>query len=319
MEQNNYDMTGVYNRGVAIELGIVAAVAYGQLCYWDKNMKSKRFYKTYVEMSKETSLTKYQLHSAYEKLVKHGYIKMEIHRANNSPTCHFKVLKRVEKHSKETPLCNTKHSKETPLSQLRNSTIYESKETPLTQTEEYQKTTTVTGDVVDDDDFWGNGSHPFKEDDNTAKANEISASHCLGEVDMSGDIKSSFIKREIRDSAIKPVNLSEHGDLTKEQKDYEIEKQCIQELAAILGDKSPNVKLELLNSILQTTSKEDLIKGAQYFAKQFTHDVTSDYWRKAPWMKRVSKFLDDTKNGGKRYEDMILAAEAVVKQPFKMF
>lgn len=134
-QTKDYGTIGVFDRGVSQELGIIAAIAFGQLHYWHKIMNKtgkKRFYKTYAEMAEETTLSEKQLRSAYKKLVDAGYINIEIHRANNSPTCHFKVLKTAEYHTYQTLV--------SPLQKVRNNDTAKRSET---LTLDYHKTTTT--------------------------------------------------------------------------------------------------------------------------------------------------------------------------------
>lgn len=107
----------------------------------------------------------------------------------------------------------------------------------------------------------------------------------------------------------------ETGGLTKQQEYVKGEKEEIERLGKILGDTLPRVKPGVLPEILDTIPMERLEKGLRYYADQFDKNKSmNDYWVSAPGMKRLSYFFGSNKNGNPRYEDMIVAAEAVKRK-----
>lgn len=73
--------------------GIEEALFWEQLYYWsDKGKRPDGFiYKTKEEIQKETYLTRTQQDRVRKKLVNKGLLEIKIHRANGSPTIHYKV------------------------------------------------------------------------------------------------------------------------------------------------------------------------------------------------------------------------------------
>lgn len=113
----DYSATTSFNVGIAVDLGINAAIVYNELSFWSKFGKraDKFIFISYEDMmNRLPMLSKFQLSAAYKALQTDGWIEYKIMKANNAPTTHFRLLRNLTIENKETSL--SIDSKETSLS-----------------------------------------------------------------------------------------------------------------------------------------------------------------------------------------------------------
>ena len=71
-----------------------SALLLSQIIYWsDKTKRGDGFiYKTYAEWQEETGLNEYAIRKAANCLKSLGILETEVHKANGSPTVHYRLI-----------------------------------------------------------------------------------------------------------------------------------------------------------------------------------------------------------------------------------
>ena len=69
-----------------------SAILLNQIIYWSDKTKRKDgfFYKTYKEWEDEICLSQYQVKKSIDNLERLGLVETKLHKANGSPTKHYK-------------------------------------------------------------------------------------------------------------------------------------------------------------------------------------------------------------------------------------
>lgn len=113
----DYNATTSFNVGIAVELGVNAAIVLNEISFWARHGKRKDgfIYISYEDMiNRLPFLSKFQLAAAYKTLAEDEWIERKVMKANGAPTIHFRLLRNLTIQSKETSL--SIDSKETSLS-----------------------------------------------------------------------------------------------------------------------------------------------------------------------------------------------------------
>lgn len=128
---------------VQITGSITASLLLSQLCYWDKTMDGQEFYKTNVELMKETQMSERELKNAKSKLLRLGLI--QVKKKNIPPTTHYKVLKlaiikRLFKQAETSHLNRPKRpictGRNVPFNNTENTTENTTEKSPLKEVRE---------------------------------------------------------------------------------------------------------------------------------------------------------------------------------------